>query len=196
MLSDRAKVLLYSNNLAMLGEGLLGPLYAIFTENIGGNIMDITWAWVVYLLVTGITIIFVGAYCDRPKVKKRLLLIGFILNAIFTFLYLVVDSPLKLFIIEGGLGFAAALTIPTWYALYSKYQVEEESGWAWGLAQGQSKILLALAMVIGGAVVVYYSFTALFISMGIIQVIATVVLLGIFKKHKVEDTKKTEYRKK
>ncbi len=184
MLSPRAKILLYANNLTMLGEGLLGPLYAVFAERIGSSILDITWAWAVYLVVTGITIVFVGAYSDRPKVKKRLLIAGFILNTIFTFLYLWVDSTAKLYIVEGGLGFAAALSTPTWYALYAKYQPEEKRGWSWGLAQGQSKLLIALAMVIGGFVVSYFSFKVLFISMGIIQIIATIVLLGLFKNVK------------
>ncbi len=165
----------------MLGEGLFGPLYAVFAEQIGGSVLDVTWAWAVYLVVSGITIVFVGAYSDRPGWKKKMLLVGYAVSALFTFLYLFVDTPMKLYIVEGGLGFAAALSTPTWYALYSKYQTEEERGWSWGIAQGQSKLLLALAMVIGGFVVSYYSFFALFTAMGIIQVMATIVLFGLFK---------------
>lgn len=38
-------ILLWSSNLWALGEGMLGPLFAVFAQRIGGNILDITWAW-------------------------------------------------------------------------------------------------------------------------------------------------------
>lgn len=182
MLSFKAKILLYANNLAMLGEGLFGPLYAVFAEKIGGSVLEITWAWAVYLIVTGITIVFVGAFSDRKGWKKKMLIWGYGVAAVFTFMYLWVDAPWKLYVVEGGLGFAAALSTPTWYALFSKYQHDEERGWSWGIAQGQSKLLLAFSMVLGGFVVSYFSFFTLFVAMGIIQVLATIVLFGLFQE--------------
>ncbi len=181
MLNAKVKILLYANNIWMLGEGLFGPLYAVFTAQIGGSVLDITWAWAVYLVVTGVSIVFVGAISDRPGIKRKLLVAGYGLNALCTFAYLWVDVPWKLFVVEGGLGLAAALATPTWYALYSTYQPKNERGFSWGLAQGQSKILLAISMVIGGFVVSYASFELLFISMGAIQVIALIIQAQIFR---------------
>ena len=48
-----------------LGEGMLGPLFAVFAQRIGGNILDITWAWAIYLGMTGIlTIVADGVSGD------------------------------------------------------------------------------------------------------------------------------------
>jgi hypothetical protein len=43
----KERLLLWSSNLWSLGEGMLGPLFAVFAQGIGGNILDITWAWAI-----------------------------------------------------------------------------------------------------------------------------------------------------
>lgn len=43
-----------------LGEGMFGPLLAVFTEQIGGDILNITAAWATYLIVTGFLTIIIG----------------------------------------------------------------------------------------------------------------------------------------
>lgn len=196
MLSKEIKILLIGSNLWYFGEGMLGPLFAIFGERIGGNVLDISWAWAVYLLVTGVLVILIGRVSDAKKRrrffffydlttdKKRLLIIGYALNALFTFSYLLVRSPLHLFFVQAGLGVAAALATPTWEALYSLYGEREQKGYEWGLVSGQAQILTAIGLVIGGLIVNYFSFQILFIVMGMIQVIATVYQARIFKEVK------------
>ena len=94
-LNKKERILLYGSNLWYLGAGMLGPLFAIFAERVGGDIFDITSAWATYLIVSGLLIIFVGKVSDKTN-KKKLVLAGYILNALFTFGYLFVDNPLKL----------------------------------------------------------------------------------------------------
>lgn len=53
-LNKLSRILLLGANIWYFGEGMLGPLLAIFTEKVGGDIMDITWAWAVFLIVTGV----------------------------------------------------------------------------------------------------------------------------------------------
>jgi len=55
-------------------------LFAVFTESIGGDILDIVWAWSVYLLVTGILIIIIGNVSDEKKRKEKLMVIGFVIR--------------------------------------------------------------------------------------------------------------------
>src|SRR5262245_18881310 len=81
------------------GEGLFGPLFAIFAGQVGGDILDITWAWATFLLVTGSLEIILGRVADRIGPEK-LMVLGFALNAFFTFCYLFIDSTLDLFIVQ------------------------------------------------------------------------------------------------
>jgi MFS family permease len=100
---------------------MLGPLLAIFTEYIGGDILDVTWAWAIYLFASGFFTILLGKYSDRVS-KKKMMVAGYTLNAVFTFGYLLVDTPFKLFAIQAEIGVAGALATPTWYAPYSEYE--------------------------------------------------------------------------
>lgn len=103
------------------------------------------------------------------------------LNAIFTFGYLFVSTPFHLLLIQGGLGVAAAMATPTWNALYSEHENKRKDGFQWGLSDGFSVLATGVAIIIGGFIVVYYSFTTLFIMMGIIQILAVIRIVPILK---------------
>lgn len=175
VLSKTSKILLWGANLWFFGEGMLGPLYAVFSEKVGGDILDITWAWATYLIVTGVFIIIVGRLTNGKPYKAKVLVFGYALNAIFTFCYLFVSNPWQLFFVQCGLGMAEAIGTPTWDALYAKNLDADHDSHAWGLAGGQSQIVTGFAFFAGGLIVHYLSFNALFITMGIIQVAATLM---------------------
>lgn len=181
----KERLLLWSSNLWALGEGMLGPLFAVFAQRIGGNILDITWAWAIYLGMTGILTIVTGRVSDRIWEwcgRERLLVAGYALNALCTFGYLFVHTTTGLFLVQAGLGVALALSSPTWSALYARYSPgEETAGNTWGLVAGEQRLILAVAIVVGGFIVDHYSFEALFITMGTVQVVATLYLLRILR---------------
>src|SRR3989344_7992692 len=112
MLNTKEKILLYSNNLWVFGEGMLGPFLAVFTEKVGGNILNISWTWAIYLITTGVLIFIIGKFSDARKRKEKLMIYGFALNAVFTYGYLFVSSIYHLFIVQISLGLAASLSSP------------------------------------------------------------------------------------
>lgn len=173
MLNQKGKILLQSSILWNFGDGMLGPLFAVFAERIGGTVLDISWAWAVYLIVMGIFTVFVGKISDKVG-KEKLMILGYALTAVFTFGYLLVSLPWHLFILQAGLGIAIALCNPTWYALYSKNTNHKEGGYIWGLSDGLTHISLGFAILIGGIIVHYFSFEILFIVSGTIQTISTI----------------------
>ena len=181
----KERILLRSSNLWSLGEGMLGPLFAVFAQRIGGNILDITWAWAIYLGMTGILTIVTGKVSDRIWEwcgRERLLVAGNALTALCTFGYLFVHTTMGLFLVQAGLGVALALSSPTWSALYARYSPgEKEAGFTWGLVAGEQRLILAMAIVLGGYIVNNYSFNALFITMGTVQVIATLYQARILR---------------
>jgi MFS family permease len=174
-LSNSTKILLWGANFWFFGEGLLGPLLAVFTERIGGDILDISWAWAIFLIVTGVCYIITGRLISGKPFKAKVMVIGYGLNALFTFGYLFVSTPEQLFIVQACLGVSEAIGSPTWDSLYAKSLNETNESYAWGLAGGQSQIVTGVAILIGGLLVHYFSFSFLFIIMGIMQVIATAI---------------------
>ncbi|HLD85225.1 MAG TPA: MFS transporter [archaeon] len=193
MLKPPEKILLYSSNLWYLSAGMLGPLIAVFTEQVGGSLLDISWAWAIYLIFTGLFIIITGKISDKILGKEKLLILGYWLSAVFTFSYLLVNSTLDLFVVQAGFGIATALATPTWDALYAKYEDKKHDGYTWGLATGEATIINGIAVVIGGLIVTYFSFNYLFATMGIIMSIAAAYQTKIIKYRK---TKKRRYYKK
>jgi MFS family permease len=184
MLNKYTRALLLADTAWFFGEGMLGPLFAVFTEKVGGDILNITWAWAAYLIVTGIMIMVIGKISDNKISKRKLIFAGYALNAILTFSYLLVDNPLSLLFVQMGLGVAAALATPTWDALYSEQENKKKDGFAWGLADGAQDLAGGIAILAGGFIVVLASFDALFITMGVIQIISVAFLLPIMMKKK------------
>ncbi|MCU0660258.1 MAG: MFS transporter [Candidatus Pacebacteria bacterium] len=185
-LNPQARILIIADNLWLFGEGMFGPLFAVFAEHIGSDLLDISWAWATYLIINGILVIVFGKISSSIGVR-RLLVGGYYLNAIVTFGYLFVDSAVDLLLVQAGLGIAAAMATPTWDALYSAgAKKENERTFLWGLADGQANIFTGLAIIVGGTIVSSYSFTALFVIMGSIQIIAAIYQTKILftKKHK------------
>ncbi len=176
---QQEKILLAGASFWWLGEGLFGPLLAVFAGRVGGSVLDISWAWAIYLLVTGILEMFIGRISDKFG-HARLMIFGYALNAIFTFGYLFVHTPAGLFIVEAGLGVALAFADPTWDDLYAKYEDRKKPGLIWGMEHGVEEIITGVSIFLGGLIVSYFSFTTLFVAMGIIQTVGTIYQAKIF----------------
>jgi 4-hydroxybenzoate polyprenyltransferase len=85
-------------------------------------------------------------------------------------------------VVQGILGIAAALATPTWEVLYAQHQSKKTPGKDWGVVSGEAKIVSAIAILAGGFIVTQFSFEALFILMGCIQVLATLYQSQILTK--------------
>ncbi len=165
------KILLYVSGIWYLTEGMLGPLIAVFAERVGGNILDISWAWAIYLMVSGFLTILIGKFSDTTS-KENILMVGYFLNAIFTFAYIFVSSPIELFIIQLMLGISTACVLPTWYALYDEYTYKKNDGALWGIADGLRTSITGVSIIL------------LFTVMGAAQLVATVFLWMFLTKKK------------
>ncbi|MBU0952817.1 MAG: MFS transporter [Nanoarchaeota archaeon] len=171
--------LLLSNSIWVFGSGLLGPLYTVFAQRIGGDILELSAAYALFLITTGVLSIIIGKISDHHS-KRRLLLAGFIINMIATFSYILVDTPLKLFVVQAALGVAAALAGPTWDSLFSKHVDKKQIGTEWGLYEGGTPIITGIALILGALVITYTNFVDLFLIMGTIQVVATLTFATSF----------------
>lgn len=188
-LTKTTKILLIASSLWYFGEGLFGPLLPVYAERVGGDILDITWAWSIYLIVAGTLYIVFGQRLRNSKNKEKVMIFGYILNTIFTFSYILVQNTTGLFIVQIGIGVSEALSTPAWESLFAKTLEDPEDSFLWGLASGHTHLVTGIAVAIGGLIAHYVSFDALFIIMGVIQIAATIVqarILYIQKKIGVE----------
>ncbi|MCX6211885.1 MAG: MFS transporter [Bacteroidetes bacterium] len=180
-LNKTSKILLIASSLWYFGEGLFGPLFALYAEKIGGDLLDITWAWAAYLMATGFFYVLVGKLVNKSKYKKQVMILGYGLNALLTFGYIFVHNTQQLFLIQIGLGIAEALSAPIWDSLFAHHLEDNTNTFHWSIANGHPHFVSGIAIAIGGLIANYISFEALFITMGIIQTIATIIQARILK---------------
>jgi predicted MFS family arabinose efflux permease len=169
------RLLLIASSLWYLAEGLLGPLFAVFSEQIGGDVLDISAAWATYLIASGIAYPVVGRLLNNSRWKFRMIAVGYVLNTIFTFSYLLVTDTRQLLIVQVGLGVAEAISTPSWDAFFASNLADTKDTFAWGIANGHTQFISGVAIAIGGLIANFISFQALFFTMGMISLAATVV---------------------
>lgn len=138
MLNPKTKILLYSSVLWYLADGMLGPLYALYAQKVGGKRNEIMLAWVFYVLIKGLFTYVVGKWSDemiavgRERTVAVLMIVGYMLNAGSMFAYIWAWNPLRVFAIQILIGISAALSSPTFKVLYTRSAGYDHAGVAWG----------------------------------------------------------------
>jgi hypothetical protein len=101
--------------------------------------------------------------------------VGYALNTVFTFSYLLVNDTTDLLLVQVGLGVAEAISTPSWDAFFASKLADREDTFSWGIASGRTQFISGVAIAIGGLIANFVSFQALVLTMGMISLIATVV---------------------
>ena len=100
-----------------LAGGLFGPFYAVYVEDIGGDILIAGEAFAIFSISSGILIYFISKWGDHVKHTEKLLVFSRALTALGFLGYVFVSDIRGLFIVQIILGAAVAIGIPA-IALY------------------------------------------------------------------------------
>jgi MFS family permease len=180
------KLLLLSSFFVVFSGGLLGPIYAVYVENIGGGILLVGSSFATFSIVTGLLTLFLAKWEDHIKHKINLLLASRILSVIGFAGYLIIDEPVGLFIVQIIFGIATALGNPAFDTLFSKHLDKGFEASEWGAWEAMFAIVSGLSAIAGSLVVYYLGFVALFVvmlSLAICSLIVTLLLLPHITKH-------------
>ncbi|MBI3634435.1 MAG: MFS transporter [Candidatus Yonathbacteria bacterium] len=165
------KILLTTSLLVTFADSLIGPLYTVFVQKIGGSILDIGYTVTVYSILTGVLIILVGRISDKID-KKSVTVLGFLLFAIGNFGYLIITKPYHLFILQVIFAIGSACLSAPLTSLFAKFISEENAGFQWALDSGGIKIIVGLSVLAGTFIVSNFGFTVLFLTMGTLQLVS------------------------
>ena len=86
------RILLITNALILIAGAMLGPIYALFVEKVGGSLLDASLTGGIFALVAGITTLIAGRYADKIKEKRYIVAFGYSLMGVGFFLYTFVNS--------------------------------------------------------------------------------------------------------
>jgi len=180
------RTLLLASALFSLAGGLFGPIYAIFVEEIGGDLLAAGGAYSAFAIAAGVLIFFISRWEDHIKHQEKLVIAGFILSCLGFLGYLFIRSPIDLFIVQIIFGIGEAVGTPAYDGLYSKHLDKGRFVSEWGLWESLHYIIIGAAAAMGGVTASLYGFRFLFTIMFGLSIIGLVVsMLLISRKHPV-----------
>lgn len=173
-LSARARLLLKISFLVTFAEAMLVPIYAAFTEKIGGSILDAGIAFAVFSMATGGAVVLIGTRSWFQHHTKTFLMLGFVMSAACDVSYIFVGNKWQLFGAQVVAGFATGLIEPTWDALFTD-DIEHSSAKHWSIWAGGTHLVTGAAALLGGIIVAASSFRTLFLTMAAIDALALLI---------------------
>lgn len=176
------RILLLSDALSILSVGFIGPIYALFVEKIGGNILEAGTSYAIFMVTAGVVVLLLAVVEDRVKTQKSFIIAGYGIGVIGTVGYLFVNSSITLFLVQALLGLAMALKGPAYDGLFSRVDMKHVT-LAWGEWEAMDYFTLGASAFFGSVIAQYFGFTALLWCMSGAAVLSFLISLSLLYLH-------------
>ncbi len=178
------RLLIISDTVLTGAAGLLGPIFALFIEDFiqGGNEAVAGLAAGIYLFTKSVFQIPIAHFIDRVRGEKDdfwLMFICTILIALIPLLYLIIHTPLQLYLVQFVLGLFAAFTFPTYMAMFTRHIDKEKEGTEWGVYFTLTDLTSAALAAVGGYLAAAQGFPTLIVAVVVLSLIGSLVLWPI-----------------
>lgn len=171
-------ILILVSGLYYFADALLLPIYAIFVEDIGGDVQTAANAYAIFWLVAGFLTFAAGKFEDKMKESELSIAMSQFIIAAGFMLYYITTTPRMLYVVMVVLGIGNAIYWPAFHSVYSKHVDGKRANLQWGLYDGLSYIIPAGGAALGGYLVNLYGFDFIFLLMaGIAFVNGTLIVL-------------------
>ena len=175
------RILLIGSMLVHIATAMLGPIYALFVDKVGGSLLDASFAGTVYAVTAGVMILFFGNISDNVKHPKYIVVSGYITVGIGFLLYTQVSTIAQLIAVQIITGVGEALYSPAFDKLYSEHLDKGKGGAEWGFWEAMYYFAVASGAFLGGITVFHYGFNALFIIMTVLCFASALYILRTAK---------------
>ena len=171
------KILLFTNALVLMCNFMLGPIYALFVVEIGGDLMDAGLTASVYALSAALTSLISGIYADKIKENEYIMVIGYSIMGIAFILFFFVDNIWFLFMVQALIGIGEAVYSPAFNAIYSKHLSKGNAGKEWGYWEVMQYLIYIIGAALGAYLVTLFGFGAVFILMACLCFFSAIFIL-------------------
>lgn len=185
-LNKVAKYLILSDLVFYTGWGLISPIFAIFILNsiAGGSAFVAGMASAVHLIVRSLLRVPFGMAVDRSKTHKRaywFMVLGLLVSALIPFLYAISKTPFHIYILQAILGASLAMSTAAWTGIFTKYMDKGKESTEWGIDAVAVGLGPGIAAAVGGILVTYFSYSLVFVTVGVIGLMGVLLLLVVKK---------------
>ena len=180
------KFLIFSDLALLFGWGLISPILAIFITNHiqGGDVRVAGMAIGIYWLLKSLLQIPIGSYLDKNHGEKDdyyFLVGGTLLASLAPFGFIFSTLPWHIYLIQIIHALGAALALPAWCGIFTRHIDKGKEAQSWALDSSALGIGAGTAGIIGGIIAQAIGFNPLFIGVGVLGLLATILCLFIKK---------------
>lgn len=178
------RYLIYSDLVFYTGWGLISPIFAVFILHSikGGNAFVVGMAAAIHLIIRSLLRVPFGIAADSDK-KLRIayffMLIGLLIASLIPFLYAISKLPIHIYILQAILGISLAMSTAGWTCIFTRNMDRGKESTEWGIDAVAVGLGPGIAAAVGGILVTLFSFTSVFIAVGIIGLIGVLLLLFV-----------------
>lgn len=178
------RFMIISDTVLTGAAGLLGPIFALFISDfiVGGNAAVAGVAAGIYLFTKSILQVPIAHLIDRIRGEKDDYWMMFTFTLLIAFIplfYLIIHTPLQLYIIQLVLGLLTAFTFPPYMAIFTRHIDKSKEGTEWGVYFTLTDLTSALLATLGGYVATVQGFPTLIIVVVILSILGSLMLLPI-----------------
>jgi MFS family permease len=180
------KLLIASDFVIYASFGFVIPIFAIFiTDHIkGGNLAVVGFAAAIYWILKSLLQIPFARLLDKYRGEKDdfyFLVIGSFIAALVPFGYLISQLPWHIYTLQVIYAVGMAMAYPAWCAIFTRHIDKGREAFEWGLDSTALGLGAGITGAVGGVLATYFGFNALFILMGILLLLGTVLLIFVRK---------------
>jgi len=169
-----------------VSQGLFFPLLAVFITGsvIGATLKTVGFAAAAYAIAKSLVQIPLARIIDNQKGERDdfyVMIVGALIGIIYTFGYLFISLPWHLYLLSviGGIG--GACLMAAYYGIFARHVDKGSEGFEWSLfSVGGLTLSIALGGAAGGIFADIFGFPLLFITAGILNILATIILLFLY----------------
>lgn len=176
------RILLFTNGLVLTASAMLGPIYALFVEKVGGDLLEASSTFAVYNLTAVILTFIFGKFADKIKEEELVVVLGYLILGIGFLGYLFVNSIWSLLLVQVIIGLGEAVYGPAFDACYSKHLEKGKYAAEWGIWEGLNYLTKAIGALIGGILANSFGFNYLFIFMALLCFISAFYIFLLPRK--------------
>ncbi|XOB40147.1 MAG: MFS transporter [Candidatus Nealsonbacteria bacterium] len=184
------KTLIVSDFVLNSGWGFLGPIFAIFiVQNIvGGSATQAAkiagFASLIYWIVKSTLQIPIGRYLDKNHGEKDdflFMVFGTFLTGFVPFGFMVSFEPWHIYAFHAFHAIGMAMVIPSWSAIFTRHIDKGKEAYEWSVRSTSLGFGVGITGAVGGIIAAFFGFKIIFILVGSFTMLATCLLLLIYK---------------
>jgi len=180
------KILLIYLFVVNASEGLFIPILAVFITNsiAGATLATVGFSVVFYAVAKAVVQVPLAKAIDKKKGERDdfiVLFTGAVIGVVYAYGFLLIKEPWHLYALESWGGVGAAFLMAAYYGLFARHVDKGNEGFEWSLfSVGALTVSAAIGGALGGMYADAFGFRALFITAGVSNTFATILLLALY----------------